>query len=231
MLVSIILMSIGFILMILFIIGKLTNYSLKVTFIKALASSTFVALAFYLFFAKGYLILGIFFIVASFLGLVGDTLLGLKRFYKSKANLLNYGGFLCFASGHIVYIVGIFSYFYLPGHYLVTFLPFIAAILFSGAIIVFRKYLNLDFGNKNIPTFIYIILVGSLFFSSFALLWSYSFKNNVLLLLTIGSFCFLVSDLMLCKSYFGKYHKVESAIYSVLYYIAQFMIVFSLFFI
>ena len=230
MLVSILLMSFGFVLMILFIIGKLINYSLKVTILKALASSLFVALAIYLFCLKGYPTLGIYFMIASFLGMVGDILLGLKRYFTKFKGVFNYGGFLCFASGHIVYIVGIFACFYRSGHYLVTFLPFITALLFSGAVIFFRKYLNLDFGNKNIPTFVYITLVSSLFFSNFALLWSYNFNHLALTLLTVGSFCFLVSDLMLCKSYFGKYSKAESAIYTVFYYIAQFMIVFSIFF-
>ena len=230
MVASIIFICFGFALMSLFIYGKLHKYTLKVTVIKALASSMFVALAVYLFCYKQYPNLGIFIIIGSFFGLLGDILLALKRTAKSQSSLYNYFGLCSFAVGHIIYITGLFINFYIAGHFLVTFLPFIIAIIFSGLIIVFRKYLNLNFGNKNVPTFVYICLVSSLFFSSSGLLIINNFNIITLIMITIGGFFFLTSDLMLCKSYFGHYHKAESAIYTVLYYIAQFLIAFSLFF-
>lgn len=228
--VSIILMSLGMVAMLFFLYGKLTNYSLKVTVIKGVASLLFVALALYLFIAKGYPTLGAFIFVGAFLGMVGDVLLGLKRTFKSKGHLFNYGGFLFFAAGHIIYIVGMFSYFYIKGYPLAVILPFAASIVIAGTIVLLQKKFNLDFGKDSGATFIYIVLVTSMFSSAFSLLVIHQFSYKPLIVFSIGGFCFMVSDLLLCKSYFGKCSKMESAIYTFLYYAGQFLIAFSIFF-
>ena len=230
MLVSILLMSFGFVFMVLFIIGKVVNYSLKVTIVKGLASSMFVALAIYLFYMKGCPRLGAFLIAGSTLGFVGDILLGLKRTFTNKTSLFNYGGLLSFLIGHVVFIVGLYVTYYNKGHVAAAIVPFVVAILFSVSVVKFQKYLNLNFGNKVLPTFIYIILVASFSFSSFALLISNSFHGVPLIMITVGAFFFLNSDLLLCKTYFGKSNIFEGVLYSILYYIAQFLIAFSLFF-
>ena len=228
--VSLILIGLGFIAMLFFLYGKLTNYSLRVTVVKGIASLLFVALALYLFIAKGYPTLGIYLVIGAFFGMVGDVLLGLKRTFKEKGHLLNYGGFLCFAAGHIIYIIGMFSFFYIKGYPLAIVLPFAVSLLAGGVVVLFQKQFNLDFGKDSGATFIYIVLVTSMFSSAFSLLIIHQFVYTALIVFSVGGFCFMISDLLLCKSYFGKYSKMESAIYTFLYYAGQFLIAFSLFF-
>ena len=228
--VSLILIGLGIIAMLFFLYGKLTNYSLRVTVIKGIASLLFVALSLFLFISKGYPTLGIFLVIGGFFGMVGDVLLGLKRTYTEKKHLLNYGGFFCFALGHIIYIVGMFICFYINGYPLAVVFPFVGAIAVAGIIVLFQKQLNLDFGKDSGATFIYIVLVTLMFSSAFSLLVIHGFNYNPLIVFSVGGFCFMVSDLLLCKSYFGKYSKMESAIYTFLYYAGQFLIAFSLFF-
>ena len=228
--VSLVLIGLGFIAMLFFLYGKLTNYSLRVTIIKAVASLLFVALSLYLFIAKGYPNIGLFLVIGAFSGMIGDVLLGLKRTFKEKAHLFNYGGFLFFALGHIIYLVGMYTCFYIKGYPLAVVFPFVAAIIAGGAVVLFQKQFNLDFGKDSGATFIYIVLVTSMFSSAFSLLVIHQFSFVPLIVFSIGGFCFMISDLLLCKSYFGKYSKMESAIYTFLYYAGQFLIAFSLFF-
>lgn len=227
---SLVIMSLGFVAMLFFIYGKITNYSIKVTIIKGVASLLFVVLALFLFIAKGYPTFAIFVVIGGFLGMVGDVLLGLKRTYTKKTSLFNYGGFLFFALGHIVYIIGMFVALYIKGYPLAIVIPFACALFIGGVMVLLQKQFNLDFGKDSGAAFIYIVLVTSMFCSAFSLLVIHQFTYTALIVLSVGGFSFMISDLLLCKSYFGKYSKMESVIYTVLYYAGQFLIAFSLFF-
>ena len=232
MIVSIILIVLGFISMGFFLYGKLTNYSFKTTIIKAIASSLFVTLAIYLFCYKGYPTLGIFFMIGSFFGLVGDVALGLKRAAPKKGKLFTALGFMSFAIGHIVYISGLFTVFYISGHFLAVLIPVIVSIL-SGyfVIVALEKIFKLHFEKLRIPAMCYVVTLTSLTAVSLSLSILHSFTINSLIIVVIGGVFFFTSDVLLCKTYFGdKNSNVESIVYTVTYYIAQFLIASSLFF-
>ena len=233
MIVSIILMALGFVLMCVFIYGKLTNYSFRVTMIKIAASALFVALAIYLYIIKNLPSVGLFIIIGGFFGLLGDLFLGFKRVFPNYAKLHTLLGMITFAIGHVVYIVGFYLYFYLPGHIASIIAPLAFGLTFGTCICVFEKKLGLNFGSMKPFGFIYYTLVSSLCATSFALMVSYSFTSVPLIIIAVGGLLFLTSDTLLGFTYFGpaKGNKMVSTIYSVAYYVAQFLIAFAIFFI
>ena len=231
MIVSIVLMSISLILMVVFLYGKLTNYSLKTTIVKGVTSSLFVALAIYLFCIKGYPRIGIFFIVASFIDLLGDIVLGFKRVFPNKDKLFTVLGFVSFAIGHVIYVSGLYSTFYISGHFLVVLIPILISICLGFSIILIAKILKVEFGKLKIPAIIYVTVLTSLTGSSLALSVLYSFSSTFLIMVFVGGLFFITSDLILIRTYFGKEKKkVELISCTVTYYIAQFLIAFALMF-
>lgn len=232
MIVSIVLIVLGFIAMGFFLYGKLTNYSFKTTIIKAVASSLFVALEIYLFCYKGYPTLGIFLMIGAFFGLIGDIALGLKRAAPKKGKLFTALGFLSFAIGHIIYISGLFTVFYIPGHFFAVLVPVIVSLL-SGYLVIFalEKIFKLHFEKLRIPAMAYVVTLTSLTAVSLSLSIIHSFTINTLIILIVGGVFFFASDVLLCITYFGnKQSNAESIIYTITYYIAQFLIASSLFF-
>ena len=231
MVISLILMGLGAICVGFFIHGKLTNYSRRTTVIKTVASSMFVILAIYLYFYKEYPPIGIFFIIALFFGLLGDVALGFKRVFPKKDKLFTLLGFVAFASGHIIFDTGLFVCFYQPGHIWVVIIPIAISLIFGSSIILIERILQVNFGKLKIVAFFYITVLVSLSASSLSLAILYSFKSLFLDLMCVGGLLFFISDAILSKTYFGSKPKtVELISCSVTYYLAQFLIAFSLFF-
>ena len=231
MVVSSILMGLGAIAVGFFIHGKLTNYSTRTTVIKTIASSLFVALAIYLYIYKEYPPIGIFFIVALFFGLSGDVVLGLKRVFPKKDKLFTLLGFVAFAIGHIIFVTGLYTVYYVPGHVFVIIIPLLVSLLFGSGILLLEKLLQVNFGKLKIIAIFYITVLVSLAATSLSLATLYSFKSVFLILMSIGGLLFFTSDAILAKTYFGTRVKRRDLIScSITYYLAQFLIAFSLFF-
>lgn len=231
MVVSIILMALGLVAMSFFIYGKVTHYSTKTIMLKIIASLLFVSLAVYLFFYKEFPNVGIYIIIGAALGLLGDVALGLKRVIKSKDKLLTLLGFVFFALGHIVYVVGLFVNYYVDGHFLVILIPILCALLFGASVFLFEKMLKLSLGKFRFIAMTYLIVLGLLSASGLSLCILYEFKNTFLIVFFVGGVLFAISDGILSRTYFGKNPQtIELILSSVFYYLAQFIICFALFF-
>ena len=78
----------------------------------------------------------------------------------------------------------------------------------------------------------YLFCLSTMVFSAMSMAILHKFALPTLIMFFIGSICFATSDIMLTGAYFkpGKRSKAYNAIYSVFYYIAQFIIAFSIFF-
>lgn len=234
MIVSIILLALGAVMSTIFIVSKVTNYSFTTIVLKTIASLFFVALAIYLVVTiPGHNIFKIFVLMGLIFGLLGDIFLGFKYITTKTKKLWIMLGMFAFALGHISYLVGLFLEYYVPGKILFIFLPFITACLLSSIYLVISRRLGVDFGRKLLPfALFYLFCLTSMFSTSLymAILHNFSIVTSVMFF--IGAAFFMTSDMMLTGAYFkaGERPKAYLAIYSICYYIAQFVIAFSLFF-
>ena len=138
-----------------------------------------------------------------------------------------------FAFGHISYVVALFTEYYVPNNILFIFLPFITAIVISSIYMVISRKVGINFGKKMLPFgLFYLFCLTSMLSTAFymALLHSFSIVQSVMFF--IGAVFFATSDFMLTGAYFKAGHRPKPylAIYSICYYVAQFVIAFSLFF-
>ena len=234
MIASIILLSLGAVMSAVFIVSKVINYSLKTIIFKTIASLFFVALGIYTFVVskEGNLVFKIFLLLGLIFGMLGDVFLGFKYITTKTKNIWILLGMFAFALGHISYILGLFLGFYVPGNMLFLFLPFVTALGISFIYLVIARRVGINFG-KMFPFGIFYLLCLTTMLST-ALFMSI-FHGFTLVTLTMffsGAICFATSDFMLTGAYFkpGARPKAYMATYSVFYYLAQFIIAFSLFF-
>ena len=130
---SIILLVLGAAMSVVFIVSKVTNYSLKTIIFKTIASIFFVALGILDFCLNphGYFLFKLFVVLGLFFGMLGDFFLGFKYITSGKVKkawiLI---GMFAFALGHIFYIAGILAGFYVPDNAIFIILPFTLPIVF-----------------------------------------------------------------------------------------------------
>ena len=235
MIASIILLSLGAVMSAVFIVSKVINYSLKTIIFKTIASLFFVALGIYLCIIKpGHFYLRLFIVLGLVFGMLGDVLLGFKYITTKTKKIWILAGMFAFAIGHICYLTGLFLEYYVPGNILFIFLPFITAIAISTIYMFVSRKVGINFGPKMLPFgLFYLMCLTSMVSTSFymALLHNFSIIQGVMFF--VGAIFFMCSDFMLTGAYFkpGQRSKTYMGTYSVFYYLAQFIIAFSLFFI
>ena len=233
MVVSIILLALGAVASAVFIASKVINYSFITIILKGVASLFFVALGTYLFITiPGHLLFKLFTLLGLIFGFLGDVFLGFKYITTKAKNGWILAGMFTFVTGHIFYILALFFEYYLTGHILFIILPFITAICISMLYLFVFKKVGLNFG-KILPFgAFYLLCLSSMVVTAFYMFILNGFLIVTLAMFFVGAVFFAASDTMLTGAYFkpGKRSKSYMAIYSVLYYLAQFIIAFSIFF-
>lgn len=234
---SIILLVLGAAMSVVFIVSKVINYSLKTIIFKTIASLFFVALGILDFCLNphGYFLFKLFVVLGLFFGMLGDFFLGFKYVTSGKVKkawiLI---GMFAFALGHIFYIAGILAGFYVPGNAIFIILPFTLPIVFICVYMLIARKVGIYFGKGMLPFGIfYLYCLSSVVFSSLCMAILHQFSMSTLIMFFVGAVFFASSDMMLTGAYFkeGKRSGAYMATYSVFYYIAQFVIAFSIFFI
>lgn len=233
MVVAIILLALGSIWSGIFIASKVINYSFKTIVFKTIASLFFVALGIYLFIIMdGHFLFKLFIMLGLIFGMLGDVLLGFKYITTKTKKIWILAGMFAFAFGHISYIVALFLEFYIPGSVIFIFLPFITALVLSTLYMIISTKIGISFGKLLPFGLFYLFCLSSMLSTALymAILNQFSILTGLMFL--IGAVFFATSDCMLTGAYFlgGKRPKPYMAIYSVCYYVAQFLIAFSLFF-
>ncbi|MBE6134095.1 MAG: hypothetical protein E7178_05450 [Erysipelotrichaceae bacterium] len=234
MVVSIILLVLGAIMSTVFIVSKVTNYTLKTIIFKTVASAFFVALAIYLSVTvEGHVPFKVLVTLGLFFGFLGDFLLGFKYITHGKAKkiwiLL---GMFAFAAGHIIYIVALFVEYYIPGQWWFIVLPLSLAMILSAIYLIISPKVGISFGKLFPFGLFYLACLTTMFSTSIFMAIAHGFKIVNIVMFFIGAFFFVCSDTMLTGSYFkpGQRPKWYNGLYSVFYYLAQFIIAFALFF-
>ena len=234
MIVSIILLVLGAIMSVVFIVSKVTNYSLKTIIFKTIASLFFVALGIYLFITvPGHFVFKLLVMLGLMFGMLGDFFLGFKYITHGTAKKVwILVGMFAFAAGHICYLVSLFIEFYIPGNILFIILPFVTAIVLSGIYMVISRKVGINFGKLLPFGLFYLLMLSSMLSTSLYMAILNGFANVTSVMFFVGAVFFAASDSMLTGAYFkeGQRPKAYMAIYSVFYYLAQFIIAFALFF-
>ena len=176
---------------------------------------------------------GLFVILALFCGLLGDIFLDLKFVIKEKEDLYTILGFVAFGVGHIFSITGVLTYFFnfsLSPLYII--IPILISIVLVVVSLLMEKFTPIKY-KKMKPC---VILYGFLLFFVASLYFSTSiqsgFNNITIISMAFGYVLFALSDLILNNTYFAP--NCNSPLYvisnHVIYYIAQFSIAISLFY-
>ncbi|MBE6136591.1 MAG: hypothetical protein E7181_04940 [Erysipelotrichaceae bacterium] len=234
MIVSIVLLVLGALMSVVFIVSKVTNYSLKTIIFKTIASAFFVALAIYLAVTvEGHVPFKVLTTLGLFFGFLGDVLLGFKYITTGKAKKLwILAGMFAFAFGHISYIVGLFIEYYIPGQWWFILLPLSLALILSSLYMLISRKVGIEFGKLLPFGLFYLGCLSTMFSTSLFMAVAHGFSITTSIMFFVGAFFFVCSDTMLTGSYFkaGDRPKWYNGLYSVFYYLAQFIIAFSLFF-
>lgn len=234
MVVLIVLLLLGTVMSTVFIVSKVVNYSLKTIIFKSIASLFFVGLGIAAFILKfeGHFLFKLFVILGLFFGFLGDVFLGFKYITTKTKKMWILLGMFAFAIGHIFYFVALLVDFYIIGNALFLVLSFALPIVIISIYMVVAKKVGINFG-KGMLLFglFYLYCLTTMFSSSLSMAILHNFSNNALTMFLIGAICFATSDFMLTGAYFkeGNRSKAYMAIYSIFYYVAQFIIAFSIF--
>lgn len=171
-------------------------------------------------------IVGILFLAGAGFGLVGDGILALLEIEHNKNFLIILSGENAFAIGHIFYFTGLilmapFTYWSVIAAAVLTAIIFVVAI----------KGMKLNFGELLIPSIIYAFMLSTTMIQSIA--GAIMLGGSVFsIMLAVGFTLFLLSDLVLSMIYFGgQKNKVTTSTNYALYYAAQIIIMFAIFFI
>ena len=229
--VSIILIALGAIFTSIFIYGKLTNYSWRTTMFKTIDSLLFLSLGIYLFFYKGQPNVGIFIILGLTFGLLGDVALAFKRIAKDKDKFFTLLGMTFFIIGHIFYTTGLFVNYYVPGNVIHIIIPLVVAVLIALSIVFIELKLKFKLGGFKYFGIVYFTALFSVSMSCLSLNILHQFQSTFLVLMLVGAIVFASSDILLTRTYFKENCPKGFLIStSITYYLAQFLIAFTLFF-
>ena len=235
MIASIILLVLGAVMATVFIVSKVVNYSLKTIVFKTIASLFFLALAIVCFCINntGHFYFKLFTTLGLFFGLLGDVLLGFKYITTKTKGFWILAGMFAFALGHISYVLGLLLDFYVAGNVVFIILPFVLPIAIISIYMFVAKKVGINFG-KGMLLFglFYLYCLTTMLSTSLCMVILHKFAIQTLVMFFIGAICFATSDFMLTGAYFkaGQRPKAYMAAYSIFYYVAQFIIAFSIFF-
>jgi len=232
MVVCIILLALGAICLTFFVIEKVKGTSVKSTMIKATTSFFFIALAAYSVYKNGNPPFGFFALCGLAMGLLGDIWLGFKYVYKEHTRIYTFAGFSCFGVGHLFYIYGMMRTLPYPQVWYAYVIPLAFGLLCGLAVILLEKPLKFNYQEYRIISFIYGVILFTMVGTAGCLAIFHHFKEASLNMLFIGGILFVISDLILCGTYFGegKDKPFDLISNSLTYYFAQYLIAFSIFF-
>lgn len=222
----------GAICLTLFLLEKVRKYSVKATMIKSLTSLCFIGTCAVGLYQTGKHVLSLYVIFGLLLGLLGDIWLDFKYVFPHHNDAFTYAGFTMFGVGHILYIGGMFHEFYHGENILYIIIPLIVGLVISIGNVLLEKVMKLNYGQFKWIVFVYGFLLFSMVAVAMSFSIIYQFKNTTLIMIFAGGIFFALSDLILSGTYFGvgKERPVDIISNAITYYLAQYTIAFSMFF-
>ena len=172
---------------------------------------------------------GVLIIMGGILGLCGDVTLDLKYIYPNDSHPYLNSGFIFFAIGHIFYSGAMIVYYQLEWLWVLACVA-VAFVIAVGNVLS-GKMLKLDFGRyKGIVILYSTILAATALISILAAVVT---GTTAMIIFAVGAVLFLLSDVVLCFTYFGKGWDKAPHIFinHLLYYAGQFLIASTIVFI
>ena len=220
---------IGIALVVFYIRERLKGPGSRVVIMKSMASMCFVMTAITgilvnpsAFLYGGVLVLGLVW------GLLGDIWLDFKYICPDESRRYTHTGFLVFAAGHFFFMMAMVRSFR-PGAILILVAALLSAA--AGAVMgtVGQDYVKIKLGEYQPVTIVYGAFASGTFFIALACIVSGGYKYAGLWLVLIGSLFFILSDVILSRTYFGKRHDkpIDIIMNYAFYYAAQFLIALS----
>lgn len=213
----------GLIVVSVFLFSRSKGASLKNLFLKMISSLFFILTAVLATMINPEAsVYGILLVMGGALGLCGDITLDLKYIYKDDSHPHLVSGFLFFLVGHIFYSSAVIMYGKLELMQ-VLIAALISAAVGAGAILM-GKPMKLDYGRYKFISFLY---AAFLTMTAVVSIWSAVLtQHKSMIIMAAGSVLFLLSDLVLSNTYFGKgWDKpVHIFLNHLLYYAGQYLI-------
>lgn len=241
---SIIFTIIGTLLLIIYIYEKSKSYSIKSVIIKSFLSLLFisvVACGIVYSSQKGHFIYPVFVLIGLTFGLLGDIWLDFKYVFPSFSKPFTYAGFFVFGLQHILIFIGLIidiKNFNIIKIYIVGFI--IGYVGANGEKIMkvnYKEYKYLCYFYSSILTG-NVFATGNIYFQYDTLIFlpnEIEYNNKLAWkILFVGYVLFILSDTILCQTYFSIKGNRETTFWFignyVCYYGAQFCIAWSLLF-
>lgn len=154
-------------------------------------------------------------VIGLALGFVGDVVL-----MKPKVQILFMIGLGSFLIGHILYIIEFFKAIGDLGN--VQPVAYLSLLVYGAFFYIMIRYLKADLKEMLPPVLVYMILILTMSFASFALMFS-STTGAIITpwIAFVGSLNFIASDSLLANQLFKKPFKYDQSIIMVTYLIAQ----------
>ena len=226
----------GALLFVTFLYFRVKEERVKAVIIKGLVSLMFIATALvaWLTGSGSHNTFGVFVLVGLLFGLAGDVLLDLK-YIVSKEKEMTYTvlGFFAFFFGHVFYTLGLFlKLFDFHANIMYLIVPIIIAAVLTVVTLLMEKFSEIRYKRMK-P---YVLIYGVALFFTTSIYMSAAiqteFQYPLLVIFAISLLLFMLSDLILNNTYFapGFSKPVFIITNHALYYVAQFAIAVSLYY-
>lgn len=226
-----IVLAVGVVVSFVFCYQRRLGFSLKNLLFKSISSLCFLLTAvFALIGNSSAYIYGSLIIMGGALGLVGDILLDLKGVYKQDEKTYLKGGFIFFLVGHIFYI-GALIYSVKPKWWLIL-IAAVVSILIGIGTVLSANLMKVHYGAYRRIVAIYVAFLAMTMLTSILCVFLTNFQKGYILM-AIGSVLFLLSDVVLSNTFFGRGKDKQHHLFinHFLYYAGQYLIASSVLFV
>lgn len=226
-----IVLAVGVVVSFVFCYQRRLGFSLKNLLFKSISSLCFLLTAvFALIGNSSAYIYGSLIIMGGALGLVGDILLDLKGVYKQDEKTYLKGGFIFFLVGHIFYI-GALIYSVKPKWWLILIAAVVSMLIGIGTVLS-ANLMKVHYGAYRRIVAIYVAFLAMTMLTSILCVFLTDFQKGYILM-AIGSVLFLLSDVVLSNTFFGRGKDKQHHLFinHFLYYAGQYLIASSVLFI
>ncbi len=226
-----IVLAVGVVVSFVFCYQRRLGFSLKNLLFKSISSLCFLLTAvFALIGNSSAYIYGSLIIMGGALGLVGDILLDLKGVYKQDEKTYLKGGFIFFLVGHIFYI-GALIYSIKPKWWLIL-IAAVVSILIGIGTVLSANLMKVHYGAYRRIVAIYVAFLAMTMLTSILCVFLTNFQKGYILM-AIGSVLFLLSDVVLSNTFFGRGKDKQHHLFinHFLYYAGQYLIASSVLFV
>jgi len=158
----------------------------------------------------------LFIIIGLLFCLGGDVFLALPQ------ERMFLWGLISFLVGHVCYVIG---FIWIADASKMTLMGVVVTMLLGGVIYIWLKP---HLGNMKKPVIAYIFVISFMFIGAWSVLGMPRQPFTARLLIFVGAASFYISDIFVARDRFLKYSFINRLLGLPLYYLAQFMIAFSI---